>query len=125
MNTNRRGFLKALGALSACLLVEPAAQLLVPERKIWAVGADFRAAGLREQRLQSPWILELSDALRSNPVKVDALCQYLSSTDGKKALAAVMAQPLRLRRDYSAVGRKSFLVEQLPDGALPLYEREL
>jgi hypothetical protein len=33
-------------------------------------------------------------------------------------------QPLRLRRDYSAVGRKTFLVEQLPDGALPIYDKD-
>jgi hypothetical protein len=35
-----------------------------------------------------------------------------------------MIQPLRLRRDYSAVGRKTFLVEQLPDGALPIYDKD-
>ena len=35
-----------------------------------------------------------------------------------------MTQPLRLRRDYMAVGRKTFLVEQLPDGALPIYDKD-
>ena len=30
--------------------------------------------------------------------------------------------PLRQRLDYSPVGRKTFLVEQLPDGALPIYD---
>jgi HK97 family phage major capsid protein len=35
-----------------------------------------------------------------------------------------MTQPLRLRRDYTAVGRKTFLVEQLPDGALPIYDKD-
>jgi len=33
-------------------------------------------------------------------------------------------QPLRLRRDYTSVGRKTFLVEQLPDGALPVYDKD-
>jgi hypothetical protein len=35
-----------------------------------------------------------------------------------------MTQPLRLRRDYTSVGRKTFLVEQLPDGALPIYDKD-
>ena len=35
-----------------------------------------------------------------------------------------MIQPLRERRDYSSVGRKTFLVEQLPDGALPIYDKD-
>ena len=35
-----------------------------------------------------------------------------------------MTQPLRTRRDYAAVGRKTFLVEQLPDGALPIYDKD-
>ncbi len=35
-----------------------------------------------------------------------------------------MIQPLRSRRDYTAVGRKTFLVEQLPDGALPIYDKD-
>ena len=39
-------------------------------------------------------------------------------------LAASMTQPLRLRRDYTSVGRKTFLVEQLPDGALPIYDKD-
>ena len=29
-----------------------------------------------------------------------------------------------MRRDYAAVGRKTFLVEQLPDGALPIYDKD-
>jgi hypothetical protein len=35
-----------------------------------------------------------------------------------------MTQPLRTRRDYMSVGRKTFLVEQLPDGALPIYDKD-
>ena len=35
-----------------------------------------------------------------------------------------MTQPLRTRRDYTSVGRKTFLVEQLPDGALPIYDKD-
>ena len=35
-----------------------------------------------------------------------------------------MIQPLRRRRDYTSVGRKAFYVEALPDGALPIYDKD-
>jgi hypothetical protein len=35
-----------------------------------------------------------------------------------------MIQPLRTRRDYTSVGRKTYLVEDLPDGALPVYDKD-
>lgn len=49
---------------------------------------------------------------------------HLGSLQGRQKLAASMTQPLRTRRDYSAVGRKTFLVEELPDGALPIYDKD-
>ena len=123
---NRRGFLKALGVFSAGLLVEPAAELLVPERKkIWAVGADLSpAARLREQRLQSPWILELPEPFRVDRAKVEVLCEYLRTSEGHKALAVAMAQPMRAHRDYEAIGRKTFIVETLPARFSPFFEAE-
>lgn len=39
-------------------------------------------------------------------------------------LFATLAFPLRVRRDYAAVGRQTFQVEKLPDGALPFYDKE-
>ena len=36
-----------------------------------------------------------------------------------------MIQPLRKRRDYTSVGRRAFYVEQLPDGALPIYDKDV
>lgn len=57
--------------------------------------------------------------------KKQALIQkMLQSPSGRAKLAASMTQPLRLRRDYASVGRKTFLVEQLPDGALPIYDKD-
>jgi hypothetical protein len=39
-------------------------------------------------------------------------------------LAISMIQPLRRNLDYAALGRKLFQVEQLPPGAVPIYDRE-
>lgn len=60
----------------------------------------------------------------SNAVKQKIIGEFLKSPQGRAKLAASMTQPLRLRRDYSSVGRKTFLVEQLPDGALPIYDKD-
>ena len=60
----------------------------------------------------------------SNAVKQKIISDYIKTPQGRAKLAASMTQPLRLRRDYSSVGRKTFLVEQLPDGALPIYDKD-
>lgn len=48
--------------------------------------------------------------------------EYISTSAGRTRLAAAMVQPLRARRDYASVGRATFLVEQMPEGALPFYD---
>lgn len=60
----------------------------------------------------------------SNELKQQIIGDYLKTAAGRAKLAASMVQPLRLRRDYTSVGRKTFLVEQLPDGALPIYDKD-
>lgn len=60
----------------------------------------------------------------SNELKQQIIGDYLKTASGRAKLAASMVQPLRLRRDYTSVGRKTFLVEQLPDGALPIYDKD-
>ena len=60
----------------------------------------------------------------TNAVKQELISKYIASAPGRAKLAQSMTQPLRTRRDYSAVGRKTFLVEQLPDGALPIYDKD-
>lgn len=60
----------------------------------------------------------------SNELKQQIIGDYIKTAGGRAKLAASMTQPLRLRRDYTSVGRKTFLVEQLPDGALPIYDKD-
>lgn len=60
----------------------------------------------------------------SNAQKQQIIDQYIHSAQGRRRLAASMIQPLRVRRDYTSVLRKAFLVEDLPDGALPIYDRD-
>jgi len=60
----------------------------------------------------------------SNDTKQAVISELLKTAAGRQRLAASMIQPLRTRRDYTSVGRKTFLVEQLPDGALPIYDKD-
>lgn len=52
------------------------------------------------------------------------ISRLVNTQEGRNMLAASLTQPLRLRRDYAAVGRKTFQVEQLPDGALSIYDKD-
>lgn len=50
--------------------------------------------------------------------------EYVRSQAGRSALAQAMIAPLRARRDYQSLARRTFLVDQLPDGAASTYSRE-
>jgi hypothetical protein len=60
----------------------------------------------------------------TNAQRAKVIGELIQTSGGRQKLAASMTQPLRTRRDYAAVGRKTFLVEQLPDGALPYYDKD-
>lgn len=52
------------------------------------------------------------------------IAELIKSPSGRARIASHATQPLRSRRDYFGVGRKTFLVEQLPDGAIPYYDKD-
>lgn len=56
--------------------------------------------------------------------KNSILEKHLRSPQGRSIIAASLQQPLRSRRDYSSVARKMFMVDPLPNGALPVYEKD-
>lgn len=56
--------------------------------------------------------------------KYAILSKHVKTAAGRQRIAASMIQPLRKRRDYTSVGRRGFYVEQLPDGALPIYDKD-
>lgn len=59
-----------------------------------------------------------------NNTKQQVISELIKTASGRAKLAASMVQPLRFRRDYTSIGRKTFLVEALPDGALPVYDKD-
>jgi len=56
--------------------------------------------------------------------QMSQLGQLLRNTGGRMKLAASLGPSLRRRRDYMSIARKSLMVETLPDGALPIYDKE-
>lgn len=49
----------------------------------------------------------------------------LMTQEGKVALAQAMANPIRKNLDYQGVGRRVLVVDPLPQGALPVYDRDI
>lgn len=66
---------------------------------------------------QSP---SVSDHQRDELIK-----KALMSQDGKVALGQAMANPIRKNLDYQGVGRRVLVVDPLPQGALPVYDRDI
>lgn len=62
----------------------------------------------------------LSDTQRDEMIK-----QALMTQEGKIALGQAMANPIRRNLDYQGVGRKALVVDPLPQGALPVYDRDI
>lgn len=52
------------------------------------------------------------------------LGKLLHTANGRMRVAAALGPSLRRRRDYMSIARKALMVETLPDGALPIYDKE-
>jgi len=61
----------------------------------------------------------------SETEKDSLLKEALRSQEGKVALGQAMANPIRRNLDYQGVGRKALVVDPLPQGALPIYEKDI
>lgn len=53
------------------------------------------------------------------------IAQALNTDEGRTALAQAMVEPIRRSLEYQGVGRKLLLVDELPQGALARYERDV
>lgn len=70
-----------------------------------------------------------SDATRgpsySTTEREEMLKRALLTQEGKVALGQAMANPIRRNLDYQGVGRKAIIVDPLPQGALPVYDKDI
>lgn len=56
--------------------------------------------------------------------KHQLMTKLLATAQGRQRIAANIQEPLRKLRDYSAVGRRAFFIDELPDGTLPVYDMD-
>lgn len=57
--------------------------------------------------------------------KDELIRKALMSSEGRVALGQAMANPIRRNLDYQGVGRRTLVVDPLPQGALPVYDRDI
>ena len=57
--------------------------------------------------------------------KQEIIAQALQTEEGRVALAQAMVEPIRRSLEYQAVGRKLLMIDELPQGALAHYERDV
>jgi len=57
--------------------------------------------------------------------KDELVRRALMTSEGKIALGQAMANPIRRNLDYQGVGRRVLVVDPLPQGALPVYDRDI
>ena len=66
------------------------------------------------------------DAQTLTPEQKEFLIEEALKTEaGRMALASSMANPIRLTLDYQGIGRKLLVVDPLPQGALPVYDKDV
>jgi hypothetical protein len=53
------------------------------------------------------------------------IAKNLKTPTGRKFLAQQMTEPLKQYRDYEAVGRRALLIDQLANGDLPYYDKDI
>lgn len=61
----------------------------------------------------------------SPAMKAELIAEHLGSVKGREKLAAAMTKPIRQRLNYSSYRRSIFKVESLPEGALPIYDKDI
>ena len=62
----------------------------------------------------------MTDAARE-----DLITKAIFTNEGKVALAQAMANPIRRNLDYMGIARRVLVVDPLPQGALPVYDRDI
>jgi len=56
--------------------------------------------------------------------KEEIIAQAMETEEGRVSLAQAMVEPIRRALEYQACGRKTIMVDELPQGALARYERD-
>jgi len=61
----------------------------------------------------------------SNTQRDDIISKAIQTTEGKLSLAQAMDNPIRRNLDYQGIARRTLAIDPLPQGALPVYDRDI
>src|SRR5271166_5483781 len=61
----------------------------------------------------------------SDDKRDELITRAIMTQDGKIALAQAMANPIRRNLDYHGIARRALVVDPLPQGAMPTYDRDI
>jgi hypothetical protein len=81
-------------------------------------------ASVLEENAPSNLALAGQSALSVN-ARDELIERAIMSHEGKIALAQAMANPIRKNLDYQGLARRALVVDPLPQGALPIYDRDI
>lgn len=81
-------------------------------------------ASLLENNVPSNYALTSTSAVDESRYD-DMINRAIYTQDGKMALGQAMANPIRRNLDYQGVGRRVLVIDPLPQGALPVYDRDI
>ncbi len=81
-------------------------------------------ASVLEENAPSNLALAGQSALSVN-ARDELIERAIMSHEGKIALAQAMANPIRKNLDYQGLARRGLVVDPLPQGALPVYDRDI
>ena len=89
-----------------------------------ALSTIVKYASALEENSPSNASLTNSQSL-SDEKRDDLISRAILTQDGKIALAQAMANPIRRNLDYHGVARRALVVDPLPQGAMPTYDRDI
>ena len=89
-----------------------------------ALSAIVKYASIIEDLQPSSSAQAMASSLNEDQ-RDEMIKQALMTQEGKIALGQAMANPIRRNLDYQGVARKALVVDPLPQGALPVYDRDI
>ncbi len=81
-------------------------------------------ASIIEDNTPSNFSLSGTPGLTDNK-RDELISRAIMTQEGKNALAQAMANPIRRNLDYQGIARRALVVDPLPQGALPVYDRDI
>lgn len=89
-----------------------------------ALACITRYASILEENTPSNFSLAGQPGV-SDSQRDELISRAIMTHEGKIALAQAMANPIRRNLDYQGIARRALVVDPLPQGALPVYDRDI